>query len=271
MPRCLSWARSSSPAAPTSRAPVTATTCRGEGNVTEVAPRSTARTRSRSAARRSGRPSSTSPTCAARSSWSTCGGPAAARAARRCRCWSTQRRELPADETEFVGINIRDLGPENAAAFERDRGVDYPSIYDPGSDDARRVRPLPAGIDAVHRDPRPGGPGRGPDQWRRPLGDHARDPGRGACWTRTPMGEWFEGQAAAGSLALAVPVAVDRRAGLLLLPVRDPAAAGLPRPTRPGSPAPTSPTSRTVAAMRRGAGCCSARCSSSSASRWSSC
>ena len=42
------------------------------------------------------------------------------------------------------------------------------------------------------------------------------------------MGEWFESQAAAGSLALAVPVAVDRRPGLLLLAVRDPAAAGLP-------------------------------------------
>jgi len=42
--------------------------------------------------------------------------------------------ELPADETEFVGINIRDLAPENAAAFERDLGVDYPSIYDPGSE-----------------------------------------------------------------------------------------------------------------------------------------
>jgi thiol-disulfide isomerase/thioredoxin len=42
--------------------------------------------------------------------------------------------ELPGDETEFVGINIRDLAPENAAAFERDLGVDYPSIYDPGSE-----------------------------------------------------------------------------------------------------------------------------------------
>jgi thiol-disulfide isomerase/thioredoxin len=41
--------------------------------------------------------------------------------------------ELPADETAFVGINIRDLAPENAAAFERDAGVDYPSLYDPGS------------------------------------------------------------------------------------------------------------------------------------------
>ena len=41
--------------------------------------------------------------------------------------------ELPAAETEFVGINIRDAAPENAAAFERDLDVDYPSIYDPGS------------------------------------------------------------------------------------------------------------------------------------------
>lgn len=38
------------------------------------------------------------------------------------------------DQTSFVGINIRDLAPENAAAFERDRGVDYPSLYDPGSE-----------------------------------------------------------------------------------------------------------------------------------------
>lgn len=39
----------------------------------------------------------------------------------------------------FVGINIRDLAPENAAAFERDRGVDYPSLYDPGSDTLRAL------------------------------------------------------------------------------------------------------------------------------------
>ncbi|GAB2971371.1 TlpA disulfide reductase family protein [Nocardioides montaniterrae] len=33
----------------------------------------------------------------------------------------------------FVGINIRDASTANAAAFERDRGVDYPSLYDPAS------------------------------------------------------------------------------------------------------------------------------------------
>ncbi|MBM7518190.1 TlpA disulfide reductase family protein [Nocardioides nitrophenolicus] len=38
------------------------------------------------------------------------------------------------DQVAFVGINIRDLAPETAAAFERDRGVDYPSLYDPGSE-----------------------------------------------------------------------------------------------------------------------------------------
>lgn len=43
-------------------------------------------------------------------------------------------RELGKDEVAFVGINIRDLAPENAATFERDLGVDYPSIYDPGSE-----------------------------------------------------------------------------------------------------------------------------------------
>ena len=41
--------------------------------------------------------------------------------------------ELPADETAFVGINIRDASTDNAIAFERDLDVDYPSIYDPGS------------------------------------------------------------------------------------------------------------------------------------------
>lgn len=43
-------------------------------------------------------------------------------------------KELGKEEVAFVGINIRDLAPENAAAFEQDRGVDYPSLYDPGSE-----------------------------------------------------------------------------------------------------------------------------------------
>ena len=43
------------------------------------------------------------------------------------------------EEVAFVGINIRDLAPENAEAFERDRGVDYPSLYDPGSETLLRL------------------------------------------------------------------------------------------------------------------------------------
>jgi hypothetical protein len=39
-----------------------------------------------------------------------------------------------AERISFMGINIRDNSTANAAAFERDRGVDYPSIYDPGSE-----------------------------------------------------------------------------------------------------------------------------------------
>ncbi|NYI99526.1 thiol-disulfide isomerase/thioredoxin [Nocardioides thalensis] len=46
--------------------------------------------------------------------------------------------ELPQKDTEFVGINIRDLSTATAEAFERSRGVDYPSIYDPGSETLAR-------------------------------------------------------------------------------------------------------------------------------------
>lgn len=47
--------------------------------------------------------------------------------------------EVDAEEVAFVGINIRDLAPENAASFERDRGVSYPSLYDPGSETLLRL------------------------------------------------------------------------------------------------------------------------------------
>ena len=52
----------------------------------------------------------------------------------------------------------------------------------------------------------------------------------------TLMGEWFQDQALSGSMPLAIPVALVAGPGLVLLPVRDPAAAGLPllrhRPVR---------------------------------------
>jgi thiol-disulfide isomerase/thioredoxin len=40
-------------------------------------------------------------------------------------------KDTAKDGVVFVGINIRDPDPANAVAFERNHGVDYPSIYDP--------------------------------------------------------------------------------------------------------------------------------------------
>ncbi len=41
-------------------------------------------------------------------------------------------RELRADGVEFLGVNIRD-DADGAAAFQRDFGITWPSIYDPSS------------------------------------------------------------------------------------------------------------------------------------------
>ncbi len=41
-------------------------------------------------------------------------------------------RELAADGVVFLGINTRDASVEKPLAFERKRGVPYPSIFDPG-------------------------------------------------------------------------------------------------------------------------------------------
>lgn len=43
----------------------------------------------------------------------------------------TELDEAYGDQVEFLGINIRDTSAANALAFERDRGVDYPSLYEP--------------------------------------------------------------------------------------------------------------------------------------------
>ncbi|MCY7396882.1 MAG: TlpA family protein disulfide reductase [Nocardioides sp.] len=37
-----------------------------------------------------------------------------------------------AGQAAVIGVNIRDPSPEQAASFERDLGVDYPSLYSPG-------------------------------------------------------------------------------------------------------------------------------------------
>ncbi len=60
--------------------------------------------------------------------------------------WCTQcRSEAPllvdaAAELDarFVGIDIRDVDPGPARAFEREYGIEYPSIHDPGSEQLLR-------------------------------------------------------------------------------------------------------------------------------------
>ncbi|GJF31459.1 hypothetical protein KNE206_41590 [Kitasatospora sp. NE20-6] len=43
---------------------------------------------------------------------------------------------------QFLGINTRDNDPENAVAFEKDKGITYPSIYDP---DGTQILKFPKG------------------------------------------------------------------------------------------------------------------------------
>lgn len=52
------------------------------------------------------------------------------------------RKEMPllvdvvgdVDDAVLIGINVREVGIENARSFERGVGVDFPSFYDPGSE-----------------------------------------------------------------------------------------------------------------------------------------
>jgi thiol-disulfide isomerase/thioredoxin len=48
--------------------------------------------------------------------------------------------ELPDDAT-MVGIDIRDASKDNPLAFERNYGITWPSIYDPGSETLLRFPP----------------------------------------------------------------------------------------------------------------------------------
>jgi thiol-disulfide isomerase/thioredoxin len=49
------------------------------------------------------------------------------------RSYASGKDKAAKGEVAFVGIDIRDATRANAASFERDRGVDYPSLYDPAS------------------------------------------------------------------------------------------------------------------------------------------
>lgn len=40
-------------------------------------------------------------------------------------------KETESKGVQFIGINTRDLDKANAKAFERNYGIDYPSLYDP--------------------------------------------------------------------------------------------------------------------------------------------
>ena len=62
----------------------------------------------------------------------------------------------------LLGINVREIGVDNARAFQRDVGVDFPSFYDPGSEVLLAFERFVAVRDPEHRDPRPRGPGGGP-------------------------------------------------------------------------------------------------------------
>lgn len=42
--------------------------------------------------------------------------------------------ELASEPVSFIGIDIREASRANGATFEREMGVDYPSLYDPGSE-----------------------------------------------------------------------------------------------------------------------------------------
>ena len=178
------------------------------------------------------------------------------------------RRRLQAHGRSSSGINIRDTSASPGRAFVRELEVPYPSIYSP---DGRALLAFSGTLSPnsvpsiVVLDARAGSPRRssascpGPHHARRGRrGRRARAGGR--------VRRWVSGSsrpAASGSLLLARPGRPGGRAGLLLLPVRDPAAAGLPllrhralrrRPRE----RPPRPDAR------------SARCSSCSASRSSS-
>ena len=173
---------------------------------------------------------------------------------------------------EFVGINIRDPSTAQAAASSAASSVPYPSFYSP---DGRAMLAFRGTLDPeLHpelRGPRRRG-ARGREHHRRAavattLVDGRRGRRRAVDDGGPPMGDWFRDTAASGLARAGRPGRAGRRAGVVLLPVRDPAAAGLPllrhRPVR-------APTSR---GRRRGAArpdARSARCCSCSASRSSS-
>ena len=48
-------------------------------------------------------------------------------------------RSYQAKGAQFIGVNIKDPGQANGAAYERSFGITYPSLYDPAGPGAARV------------------------------------------------------------------------------------------------------------------------------------
>ena len=208
---------------------------------------------------------------AARSWWSTCGGrvPAVphggAAAGRRRRRAARRRHDRRASTSGTPARTTR--WPSSAGS-----ACPTPRSTTPA---ASLLLELPVAVQparhAQHGGPRPPGPGRRADPRRDPL---QADPDRRWSRRRRPrMDDWLRETAFSGSMVARGPGRGPRRAGVLLLAVRDPAAARATSPTRPGSPAPTSPTPRP---NRAAAGCsparrCSCSASRSSSSAWACC
>ena len=177
-----------------------------------------------------------SPTCAA-SPWSSSSGGRGARRAgtRRPTSWPP-RREL-GDRASFVGINIRDVDRPTPRRSSARFGVPYPSFYSP---DGEALLPfsgtLTAELDPQLRRPRRRGPGGRQHHRPAPVDDDAGRARRGRTAAERDR-SWLTGsptQAGSGSLLARRPRGARRRPGVVLLPVRHPAAARLPRPTPPG-------------------------------------
>ena len=173
--------------------------------------------------RRSARPRRLS---AARSWSSTCGGRVPAVPQRDARCWWTPPTSCPATRRSSASTSATS-STDNARAFVRGLGVPFPSIYDPGSElllsfpSPFNPRDIPSTV-VLDRQGRVAALIRGEIPSKLTL----LDAGRGR--RRPRMGDWFQQTAFSGSMVARDPGRRPRRAGVLLLAVRDAAAARLP-------------------------------------------
>ncbi len=110
------------------------------------------------------------------------------------------------DQAAFVGLFARSNDLDAALAFEREYGITYPTVDDDGESLLELGRYAPPAVPStiILDADRPGGRA---DLGRGPVDHHPRRPRRGDRGRGHVMGDWFEGQAATGSLALALPVA----------------------------------------------------------------